>query len=267
MIKATTLAAQLCLSALSIPFCQITAAQATFVIWPIYPKIEAQEKATAVWLENTGKTDTMIQIRVFKWQQLDYKDQYQAQNEVIPSPPIANIKAGEKYMLRLTRPNVASHNSETAYRIIVDELPIQVDNKADAASNVNFQMRYSIPLFSYGEGLGSGLNEDSAKANKKNALAKPILHYWLAKDSNGRAQLYIKNTGLKFARITGVSLAQQSAQIRFDDLAFGYVLAHSTMRFDVGQQAAQQLALANKIYATDRSGNNPQIIEINRIEH
>ncbi|EXB24414.1 csuC domain protein, partial [Acinetobacter baumannii 1440422] len=37
-------------------------AQATFLIWPIYPKIEANEKATAVWLQNTGKTDAMVQI-------------------------------------------------------------------------------------------------------------------------------------------------------------------------------------------------------------
>ena len=264
MIKAISITAQLCLSTLSIALCHTAHAQATFVIWPIYPKIEAQEKATAVWLENTGKTDSMIQIRVFKWQQQDNKDQYQAQNEVIPSPPIAKIKAGEKYMLRLTRPNATLKNTETAYRIIVDELPIQLDDKA-AVSNVNFQMRYSIPLFSYGEGIGSGLDEESAKANLKNGLAKPILHYWLKNDERGRSQLYIQNTGLKFARITGVNLEKNSPQIPFQDISFGYILAGSTMRFDLNPKEAQQLALANKIYATDRSGNNTQVVEIDKI--
>jgi fimbrial chaperone protein len=34
-------------------------AQATFLIWPIYPKIEANEKATAVWLQ--------IRVRPMRW--------------------------------------------------------------------------------------------------------------------------------------------------------------------------------------------------------
>lgn len=57
-------------------------AQATFLIWPIYPKIEANEKATAVWLQNTGKTDAMVQIRVFKWNQDGLKDNYSEQSEI-----------------------------------------------------------------------------------------------------------------------------------------------------------------------------------------
>ena len=66
-------------------------------------KIEANEKATAVWLQNTGKTDAMVQIRVFKWNQDGLKDNYSEQSEIIPSPPVAKIKAGEKHMLRLTK--------------------------------------------------------------------------------------------------------------------------------------------------------------------
>lgn len=39
-------------------------AQATFLIWPIYPKIEANEKATAVWLQNT--------VRPMQWCKFGY---------------------------------------------------------------------------------------------------------------------------------------------------------------------------------------------------
>ncbi|RDF55032.1 molecular chaperone, partial [Acinetobacter baumannii] len=93
-------------------------AQATFLIWPIYPKIEANEKATAVWLQNTGKTDAMVQIRVFKWNQDGLKDNYSEQSEIIPSPPVAKIKAGEKHMLRLTKSANLPDGKEQSYRLI-----------------------------------------------------------------------------------------------------------------------------------------------------
>ncbi len=53
--------------------------------------------------KNTGKTDAMVQIRVFKWNQDGLKDNYSEQSEIIPSPPVAKIKAGEKHMLSLNQ--------------------------------------------------------------------------------------------------------------------------------------------------------------------
>jgi fimbrial chaperone protein len=260
----TTLAYRLALPMLSLLGSATACAQATFLIWPIYPKIEAQEKATAVWLENTGKDDAMVQIRVFKWQQQHYQDQYQAQNEVIPSPPIAKIKAGEKYMLRLTRPAAAPDHSEIAYRIIVDELPIQLNSPQATLPKVNFQMRYSIPLFSYGQGLGSGLTEASLAENRQNQLAQPILSYWLESDGNGKTQLYIQNKGLKFARLTGVQLQHGAPQINFENIAFGYILSNSTMHFDLSQTEAEKLRKAEKLYGQDSSGSSVQLIEIQK---
>ena len=131
-------------------------------------KIEANEKATAVWLQNTGKTDAMVQIRVFKWNQDGLKDNYSEQSEIIPSPPVAKIKAGEKHMLRLTKSANLPDGKEQSYRLIVDELPIRLsDGNEQDASKVSFQMRYSIPLFAYGKGIGSGLTEESQNLMQK----------------------------------------------------------------------------------------------------
>ena len=67
-------------------------------------------------------------------------------------------------------------------------------------------MRYSIPLFSYGKGLGSGLTELSQKTNAKNPLAKPILSWWVKNNEQGKPELYIQNTGSKFSRLSGIKL-------------------------------------------------------------
>ena len=236
--------------------------QATFLIWPIYPKIESQEKATAVWLQNTGKSDAMIQVRVFEWQQEQYKDQYKEQNQIIPSPPVTRIKAGEKYMLRLTKADQMIQGKEQAYRVIVDELPIKLNDEAQTASKVNFQMRYSIPLFAYGKGIGSGLNEASQKLNEKNPLAKPVLSWWINKNTQGKAELLIKNSGQKFARLSGIKLQPDTTQVAFDNVSFGYVLAQSTMKFEIDIKQFESIKQRNTLYAVDSSGIKPQVIEM-----
>lgn len=242
-------------------------AQATFLIWPIYPKIEANEKAVAVWLENTGQSDAMIQVRVFKWDQHNQQDNYTDQNEVIPSPPVAKIKAGEKHMLRLTRSVQTPDNQEVAYRVIVDELPIKLNSGVEQDnSTVSFQMRYSIPLFTYGNQIGSGLTQESQKLNAKNNLAKPILTWWVKNNDQGKAELYIKNSGLKFARLSGIKTSKNAAQMAFGNMAFGYVLAQSTMKFDIDQNAVKQFAQQTALYAVDSSGIQQETLEMKRGE-
>ncbi|TCM63801.1 fimbrial chaperone protein [Acinetobacter calcoaceticus] len=239
-------------------------AQATFLIWPIYPNIESNEKATAVWLENTGKTDAMVQVRVFKWSQKEYKDSFENQSEIIPSPPIVKIKAGEKNMLRITRAITPEANTEQAYRIIVDELPIKLEgDQTEANSKVSFQMRYSIPLFSYGKGIGSGLNEASIKDNNKNPQAKPILSYWVKKTA-GQSQLFIKNSGAKFARISGIRLSENSNQLDIESMSLGYILPNSTMSFDIKNELFNQLDAANILYSQDSSGTTAKSIELKK---
>lgn len=241
-------------------------AQATFLIWPIYPKIEADEKAVAVWLENTGKSDAMVQIRVFKWEQNDQQDHYTEQNEVIPSPPVAKIKVGEKHMLRLTKAmNNLADGKENAYRIIVDELPIKLNAEAEKnVSTVSFQMRYSIPLFVYGKGLGSGLTKASQSANTKNPLAKPLLSWWIKNNSQGKPELFIKNEGAKFSRLSAIKLTSASDQMVFGKTAFGYVLAHSTMKFDLDEALLKNLNHQSSLYGVDSSGVQQELIEIKK---
>lgn len=240
-------------------------AQATFLIWPIYPKIEANEKGGAVWLQNTGNTDAMVQIRVYKWSQSQQKDDYSEQNEIIPSPPVAKIKAGEKHMLRLTKTINVEDGKEAAYRIIVDELPIKLnENDAKDASKVSFQMRYSIPLFVYGKGLGSGLTEVTQKLNRKNPMAQPVLTWSIKNDSNGNAELYIKNSGKKFSRLSGIKLSPTSEQLPFGKMAFGYVLAQSSMKFNLDTKVLKGFGDQTVLYGVDSSGTKQELVKIDK---
>jgi P pilus assembly protein, chaperone PapD len=93
------------------------------LIWPIDPVLEADQKAGALWLENRGTAPASLQVRVFAWRQGDYQEQFQAQREIIGSPPVANIPPGQKQLIRLTRTGSSPVGQEQAYRIIIDEIP------------------------------------------------------------------------------------------------------------------------------------------------
>ncbi|WP_286776611.1 MULTISPECIES: fimbrial biogenesis chaperone, partial [unclassified Pseudomonas] len=92
-------------------------AATSVLIWPIDPVLEADQKAGALWLENRGSAPASLQVRVFAWRQGDYQEQFQAQREIIGSPPVATIAPGQKQLIRLTRTGSSPAGQEQAYRI------------------------------------------------------------------------------------------------------------------------------------------------------
>lgn len=92
-----------------------------------------------------------MQVRIVRWQQENGFERYTAQQDVVASPPIVTIGTGNKQLIRLIRQGTIPKGVEQAYRIIVDEIP-QPDVKASPAIGLRLQMRYSIPLFVYGQG-------------------------------------------------------------------------------------------------------------------
>ncbi|EJN35578.1 fimbrial biogenesis chaperone, partial [Pseudomonas sp. GM80] len=67
-------------------------AASSVLIWPIDPVLEADQQASALWLENRGNETANLQIRVFGWSQSGFEEQYQNQRDVIGRPPVAKIE-------------------------------------------------------------------------------------------------------------------------------------------------------------------------------
>lgn len=234
--------------------------QANFLIWPIYPVIENNQKAVPVWLENVGDSPAMVQVRVFKWTQDQYKEQFSNQQEIIASPPIVKIPAGSKQMIRLTRAVTTPDLKENAYRVVVDELPVAMNNENENSS-VNFKMRYSIPLFTYGKGIGSGSGQESKKLNNKNPLAKPILK-WSLNQVQGQQVLEIKNTGAMSARISEFKVGDKVFKAQAENNAYGYVLPNSVIHFSLSTELKDKIIKSNTLSAV--VGSKKEIISIEK---
>ncbi len=234
--------------------------QANFLIWPIYPVIENKQKAVPVWLENVGESPAMVQIRVFKWTQDQYKEQFSTQQEIIASPPIVKIPAGTKQMIRLTQAVATPDLKENAYRVVVDELPVAMESEEES-SRVNFKMRYSIPLFTYGNGIGSGAGQETQKLNRKNPQAKPILT-WGFRQVQGKDVLEIKNTGAMSARISEFKTGDKLFKAQAENNAYGYVLPNSIIHFSLPADLKNNIIKNNKLEAV--VGSKKEMITIER---
>lgn len=219
------------------------AAAGAAIIWPTDPVLATKARAVALRLQNEDRLAQTYQIRIFRWRQIDNANDYTRQHELLASPPITRIAPSQRQLFRLTRVGgELAERRETAYRIIVDQLPDPLgdgstgptndDSRAgpdnDAAgvgvrgSSVSLRMRYSIPLFVYTGGLVPA-NDRSAHTSRS---ARRHLHWWVSQD-HGRAVLRIANDADRHVRLTDVVVRSAAGRSASNGL-YGYVLAHST---------------------------------------
>ncbi|MDH0702374.1 molecular chaperone [Ectopseudomonas toyotomiensis] len=183
-----------------------TQAASSILIWPINPLIEAdRQKSAALWLENRGQEAVDLQIRVLAWEQEEFEDRLTPQKQVVGSPPMATLQPGKRQLVRLVNLEPPSAGTLRTYRVLVDEvLPPQ---PRPSQLGVQFQMRYSVPLFVVGP--GAYLDDGAREAPGQGQPLAPELRYRVVDGSNG-AFLYLRNLGPRSGpAVPGRSIARQ----------------------------------------------------------
>lgn len=211
----------------------LPALASSLLIWPIYPTIESHQTASALWLENQGDNAVVMQLRVFEWQQREGEDQYYPQQAITGSPPMMEIAPGERQLVRLIRQVPTPSAQEQAFRVIIDEIPATTSddsNEASHSASVRLQMRYSLPLFSYGEGAAP------AARHASNDLPYPGLS-WRVIPQEGESWLEIHNSAEQHVRLSQVAFQQGGQRSEVASGLLGYVLPGSTRRWPLPQDA------------------------------
>ncbi|HFZ8993092.1 TPA: molecular chaperone [Citrobacter freundii] len=209
---------------------------ATILLWPIDPWLAAGNNATELWIQNEGSTPATMQVRIVRWQQESGFERYQTQQDVVASPPIVRIEKGSKQLIRLINQTTVPANSEQAYRIIVDEIP-QPDSTAKPQSGLKVQMRYSLPFFVYGQGV------PTIKEGEHHARVNVSQLQWRVVQTNGNAQLEVRNQSDVHVRLSQVSLRQGGRQISLAEGLLGYVLPGNYRRWPLPEGAAHPTEL------------------------
>ncbi|MGX5028483.1 fimbrial biogenesis chaperone [Enterobacter asburiae] len=227
-------------------------AAATILLWPIDPWLAADARATELWIQNQGNSATTMQVRIVRWKQEGGYERYSAQQDVVASPPIVTIQKGNKQLIRLIKQGAVPAGVEQAYRIIVDEIP-QPDAKAEPSIGLKLQMRYSIPLFVYGQGI------PTIKEGAHHALVETQNLSWRVTKSEGQPALEVRNRGDVHVRLSQVSLEQGGQKRTVAEGLLGYVLPGSTRSWPIPAGVRQPDRIRAQINARDEQWQSPPV--------
>lgn len=117
---------------------------ASLQVAPILLEFSPQEKVKELWLTNTGNENIRAQVRVNAWTQSNQQDILTNSKDLIASPMVISIPAGQRQLVRLIRNTQIANTTEQAYRLIVDELP---NSQTNVQSGLQLLLKYSIPVF------------------------------------------------------------------------------------------------------------------------
>ncbi|QNQ20804.1 molecular chaperone [Kosakonia sp. SMBL-WEM22] len=219
-------------------------AAATILLWPIDPWLDEATKATELWIQNQGETPTTMQVRIVRWTQEGGLERYQQQGDVVASPPIVQIAPDSKQLIRLIKQAAIPAGKEQAYRIIVDEIP-QPDDPNKPKIGLKLQMRYSIPLFVYGQGV------KTEREGAHHVFVQPAKLHWRVVREGGQAQLEVRNDDSIHVRLSKVRVRQGGQMRQVAEGLLGYVLPHSARRWPLPAGASNPSALEASINARD----------------
>jgi len=194
-------------------------AAASLQVSPIILDVRAPGATATIRLRNDGTTPFHAQVRVYKWIQQNGEEKLEPTNEVVASPPVANLAPNTDYTVRLVRLSKEPLTSGASYRLLVDELP---DPARARSGTITMVLRYSIPVFFY-------------PAN----YAAPKLT-WSIIQRGGRTYIEATNEGDRHIRLASLKLqAANGAPISFGEGLVGYVLGHSSKTWPIADSHKQ----------------------------
>ena len=191
---------------------------ASLQVAPISVAFSPQEKAKEIWLTNTSERPIRAQTRVLIWSQVAGQDQVNTTRDLVASPSITEIKAGEQQLIRIIR--IAPQNTavEQTYRLLIDELPSS--GQADAQTGLQLLLQYSIPVFIQP-------TDSIAMRNGLTLLNQVNFQYQ-------NQQLIVKNNAKSHIRISELTYINPNGErIPLINGLVGYALAGQSMRWDI----------------------------------
>lgn len=215
---------------------------ASLQVSPVNVEVRAPGAASTITLQNLGDDVIDAQVRVFKWEQRNGKDELVPTTDVVASPPFVKMVGGKNYVVRIVRTTKTPVGGEESYRLLIDQIPKANANPGNA---VNFAVRYSIPVFF------------------SQASAQPSLS-WAAEVSKGRLSLKARNEGERRVRISALKIVSNSGKtLSFGEGLAGYVLGQSANTWTAG--GAKGIAPGSTI-TIQAMGDNGPIAATARVE-
>jgi fimbrial chaperone protein len=211
-----------------------SACAASLQVAPILLEVTSPGAATTVTLRNTGASPIATQIRVFRWIQESGRERFEPTADVVASPPAAELRPGQDYVVRVVRLTQNAVAGEEAYRLLIDELP----EVSQRPRTVNFVVRHALPLFFDAQ---------------RNSAPKAA---WSVTQKGRDLSLTATNAGDRRVRLASVRIGSGSNSVSFGPGLTGYVLGHSVMSW-TSPTSKRNLSQGTKVAITGQTEEGP----------
>ena len=192
------------------------------------------KNADGLWLSNTGDGTLHAQVRVFHWTQEGGEEKLAPSRGLAISPPMLQIDSGARQLVRVIRSSAPPSVNEDAYRVLIDELPVDESqtaagdtSKSTPQGGLQYVLRYSVPIF---------VQPSGQAGNVAPKLSGKVAH------EGDQTFIEVTNQGTGHAQLGNLVLVD--ARGKREELSaglVGYVLPGQTKRWPLNA-SAQQLA-------------------------
>ena len=179
---------------------------------PVTLTLQATQNADGLWLSNTGDDVVHAQVRVYQWSQESGAEKLTPSREILVSPPMVQLAPSERQLIRVIRAGVSAGAVENSYRVIIDELPVEMKEK----KGLQLVLRYSVPIFIAAAG------------------AQPTTPQltWSLRREGAQAVLEVANSGGMHAQLADLDFVDAAGRrTAVHGGLMGYVLPGANMRW------------------------------------
>ncbi|WP_421570352.1 molecular chaperone [Stenotrophomonas sp. PD6] len=193
---------------------------ASLQVAPTSLQLTPRQNAEALWISNSGTAPVDVQARVYRWTQQGGRDTLEPTTELVVSPPMQSLAAGQQQLIRVVRAHPDPPTRQLAYRVIVDEVPTLDPTR----QGMQFVLRYSLPVFIQPEGA---------------TAPTPDLQARVLPQADGTLVLEVHNRGSGHAQLADLAVGTPQQPQVFQPGLVGYVLGGQTMRWPLDITAAR----------------------------
>lgn len=114
------------------------------VVSPVLVELTAQKPLAAVSLHNDSTRVMRFQAETLAWRQVEDQDVYEATQDLLVVPPIADIVPGASKVFIVSWRARAVGDAERAYRLMLEDITQDADGQTGV---LNLRFRHNLPVF------------------------------------------------------------------------------------------------------------------------
>ncbi len=184
----------------------------TLKVSPIKVTLPADGRSEVIRLRNPDPRSTLVQVQAIEWAAAEDLDAAKRADEIIAVPPIFELNPNSEQVIRLALRNPGSASTEKAYRLLITEVPEEIEG-----GGVSFAVRLNMPLFVTPAG------------------AEPQPHWRFGYTASGEAELILANHGNAHLMVKSLELrGTGNDKALFETDQFAYALAGTEQRWSLG---------------------------------